>query len=145
VHVAATGLISPNGTVLTPDGRTLIVAETHGARLTAFDVQPDGTLTNQRIWASLPSVWPDGIALDAEGAVWVANAVGPECLRVGEGGAILARVATSDRCFACALGGPDRQTLYLITGPGGGRERAIAQRGGKVETTRVEVPGAGWP
>jgi sugar lactone lactonase YvrE len=93
----------------------------------------------------LPAVWPDGIALDAEGAVWVANAVGPECLRVGEGGMILARVATRDRCFACALGGPDRRTLYLITGPTAVPEEAIALRGGKVETTRVEVPGAGWP
>jgi sugar lactone lactonase YvrE len=144
IHVAATGLRFPNGTVVTPDGSMLVVAETFGERLTAFDIGADGTLTNRRTWAALPGVVPDGIALDAEGAIWVANPVAAECLRVAPGGGVLERVATSQPCYACALGGPDRLTLFLLTNPpydpAGHGENA-----GRVETVPVAVPGAGWP
>lgn len=142
VHVATTGLRFPNGTVVTPDESTLVVAETFAERLTAFDIGADGALTNRRTWANLPGVVPDGIALDAEGAIWIANPIVPECLRVAPGGAVLDRVTASQPCYACALGGSDRSTLFLLTNPlfdmtwGGG---------GRIETVAVAVPGAGWP
>jgi sugar lactone lactonase YvrE len=145
VHVAAGDLRFPNGMVVTPDGGTLIVAETFGARLTAFDVAADGSLSNRRAWARIPRSSPDGICLDAAGAVWVANAIAPECLRVAEGGEILERVETSQRCFACMLGGPDRRTLFMLTAPVDDLERGRELRGGKIEVTQVEAPGAGWP
>ena len=89
VHVAADDLAFPNGTVLTPDGRTLIVAESFAARLTAFDVAADGTLSRRRIWAALEGAVPDGICLDAEGAIWVASPLSKEVLRVREGGEVV--------------------------------------------------------
>jgi sugar lactone lactonase YvrE len=144
VHVAATGLRFPNGTVISPDGATLVVAETFAERLTAFDVETDGALTNRRTWAELPGVVPDGIALDAEGAIWVANPVAPECLRVASGGAVVERVATSQPCYACALGGPDRLTLFLLTNPPY-EPGAHGENAGRVEAVTVTVPGAGWP
>jgi sugar lactone lactonase YvrE len=144
VHVAATGLRFPNGTVITPDGSTLVVAETFGERLTAFAITADGTLANRRVWAELPGVVPDGIALDAARAIWVANPTAPECLRVAPGGAVLERVATSQPCYACALGGPDRATLYLLTNPPFDAS-AIGGDGGRIETVAVAVPGVGWP
>ncbi|HVP98798.1 MAG TPA: SMP-30/gluconolactonase/LRE family protein [Roseiarcus sp.] len=100
VGIASDELHFPNGTVITPDGKTLIVAETLATCLTAFDIGPDGALSGRRIWAStLPRV-PDGIALDADGAVWIANALGPECVRISEGGEALDVVATSQNCYA---------------------------------------------
>jgi sugar lactone lactonase YvrE len=143
VQVAAEGLRFPNGSVITANGRTLIVAETYARRLSAFEIAADGTLSNRRVWAALDGVAPDGICLDAEGAVWVANPRAPECLRVAEGGAILDRVQAGQRCFACALGGPDRQTLFLVTAPGSGG--AAVQGKGAIERVRVDVAGAGWP
>jgi sugar lactone lactonase YvrE len=143
VHVAATGLRFPNGTVVTPDGSTLIVAETFGERLTAFEIASDGTLWNRRVWAELPGMVPDGIALDAAGTIWVANPIAPECLRVAPGGAVLERVATSQPCYACVLGGPDRTTLYLLTNPP--FDASAIGGGGRVETVAVAIPGAGWP
>jgi sugar lactone lactonase YvrE len=147
VTEAAAGLMFPNGMVLTPDGATLIVAETYGARLTAFDVAPDGTLSRQRTWADLSGtgIYPDGICLDAEGAVWVANAAGTACLRVRAGGGIVAEEQFSQRCYACALGGPDRRTLYAMTAPGSDEALAAQAPRGLVEQARVPVPGAGWP
>ena len=112
---AAADLAFPNGTVITEDGATLIIAESMGGRLTAFDREPDGTLTNRREWAALPGVAPDGICLCADGSVWVANALAPECVRVAEGGEVLERVTTSMNCYACMLGDDDRRTLYLVT------------------------------
>jgi sugar lactone lactonase YvrE len=145
VQVAASDLKAPNGAVITPDGRTLIVAESLGLRLTAFDMAEDGTLSNRRVWAPTFPAIPDGICLDAEGAVWVANLLAPECLRIAEGGEVLARVTTSQPCFACALGGPDRSTLFLMTAPGTSIQERTATRLGRIETARVDVPGAGWP
>jgi sugar lactone lactonase YvrE len=144
-QVAAADLSFPNGTVITPDGRVLIVAETLAGRLTAFDVGPNGELTGRRVWASLPWCAPDGICLDGEGRIWVANAIGPECLLVAEGGAIVDRVGTSQTCFACMLGGADRQTLYTMTAPTSTESVAKRSRSGRIEQARVEVGGAGLP
>lgn len=148
VQVAAGDMHFPNGTVLTPDRRTLIVGESYGQRLTAFDVAGDGTLGNRRVWAQLhgKGVGPDGICLDAEGAIWLASPVTREVLRVREGGAITDRIPTQDQAVACMLGGSDRSTLFVLTGrvmvtP----EQSLAQRGGAIWKTRVCVPGAGWP
>ncbi len=137
-------VLFPNGPAVTPDGRTLIVAETMGRRLTAFDIEEDGTLSNRRTFADLGSRLPDGIALDAEGAVWFADAGGDACVRVREGGEVTDVVDTGRGCFACALGGPDRTTLFLLTGEGFSGE-AMRKRSGAIEVVDVTVPGAGTP
>lgn len=143
---AAEDLFFPNGTVITPDGRTMIVGETQGHRLTAFDVAPDGTLSNRRVWAQFEdAVFPDGICLDAEGAIWVSDARGSALLRVREGGKIDGTVSTGSRyAFACMLGGADRRTLFVCTSTGSGPGMAD-KRDGAIETVRVDVPGAGLP
>lgn len=142
---AADDLSFPNGTVITQDGRTLIVAETLAHRLTAFDVGADGTLTNQRLFAALDGCFPDGICLDAEGAVWVADARTPRVLRVRDGGSIERTISTGERfAFACMLGDDDRRTLYLCTSTGSGPAMAD-KRDGAIERVRVDVPGAGLP
>ncbi|MHB8463657.1 MAG: SMP-30/gluconolactonase/LRE family protein [Acidimicrobiales bacterium] len=143
-EVAATDLRFPNGSVITPDGATLIVGESMGSRYTAFTVGDDGTLSDRRVWAELPGRAPDGCALDAGGAIWMADAVGSGCVRVAEGGEILEVVTPSQAVFACALGGPDRRTLYLITAPSFGDARAGSGQG-RIEVVDVDVPGAGWP
>jgi len=142
---AAEDLVFPNGMVITPDGRTLIVGETFANRLTVFDRGEDGSLANRRVFAELPGCYPDGICLDAEGAVWVANPRGDRVLRVLEGGRIADSVATPQRgSYACMLGGPDRRTLFILTNTGSGP--AMAQKAdGRIETVRVPVPGAGLP
>lgn len=135
----------PNGSVVMPDGATLIVAETFASKLTAFEISADGSLTNRRTWAELPDRSPDGICLDAEGAVWVADANAPQCLRVGEGGEVLDAIDTSPRrCFACMLGGPERRTLFLCVAEAYSGD-AIRRRSGAIEAVEVAVPGAGWP
>jgi sugar lactone lactonase YvrE len=142
---AADDLAFPNGTVITDDGGTLIIAESMGGQLSAFDRLSDGTLTNRRVWASLEGVAPDGICLCADGTVWVANAGGSECVRVAEGGEIVERVITSQGCFACMLGGDDRLTLYLVTAASSDAAKARAARNGALEQVRTSVPGAGRP
>ncbi len=144
-HEAATDLQFPNGAVITDDGATLIIAESMGGRLTAFDRQSDGALTNRREWAALSGVAPDGICLCADGSVWVANALAPECLRVAEGGEVLERVATSMNCYACMLGDDDRRTLYLVVAADSHAAKAHAARHGALEKVRTTVPGAGLP
>lgn len=144
-EVAATDLRFPNGSVITPDGRTLVVGESMGARYTAFTIEENATLTDRRVWAEVPGKGPDGCVLDAEGAIWMADAYGGVCFRVAEGGEILASVSASQPVFACTLGGPDRRTLYLITAPGVGKKRCKGQGHGRAETVPVDVPGAGWP
>jgi sugar lactone lactonase YvrE len=144
-HQAATDLAFPNGTVITDDGGTLIIAESMGQQLSAFDREADGTLTGRRVWAALPGIAPDGICLCADGSVWVANALGSECVRVAEGGEILERVATSQGCFACMLGGEDRLTLYLVTAASSDAAKARVARNGALEQVRTSVPGAGLP
>ena len=110
----ADGLLFPNGMAVTPDDGTLLVAESHGARLTAFDIAPDGTLTNRRVWADLPGGAPDGICVDATGAVWYADVPNKHCRRVREGGEVLATIPLPDGAFDCALT-DDQQTLYAVT------------------------------
>jgi sugar lactone lactonase YvrE len=146
VSRAAEDLFFPNGTVITPNGRTLIVAETQAHRLTAFDVGPGGALDRRRVWAPLEDgVFPDGICLDTEGAVWVSDARGPALLRVREGGGVAQTVSTGTRfAFACMLGGADRRTLFVCTSTGSGPGMAD-KREGAIETVRVDVPGAGLP
>jgi len=146
VHVAATEVMFPNGVVITPDDRTLILGETFAARLTAFDKAPDGTLSRRRVFAQLEGgAVPDGIALDAEGAVWVASPTTGECLRVHEGGRVSRRVRGSELAYACALGGPDRKTLFICTAGTHIPAECIEKRNGKIETVQVDVAGAGWP
>jgi sugar lactone lactonase YvrE len=137
--IAADDLLFPNGVVLTPDQKTLIVAETFGQRLTAFTVGDDGLLTDRRVFAALPGRSPDGICLDSQGAVWVADAAGKACVRVREGGEVLDTITTARGCFACALGGDDGQTLFLCTAEGFG-PRETARNTGAIETVRVSVP-----
>jgi sugar lactone lactonase YvrE len=143
--VEATGMEFPNGSVITPDGGTLIVAESFGRRLTAFTRRADGTLHDQRVWADLGDGVPDGICLDAEGAVWYADPLADEAVRVAEGGQVLDRVATDRGCYACMLGGPDRTTLYLLTAGATQPEEAARQLSGQVVSVPVDVAGAGWP
>jgi sugar lactone lactonase YvrE len=140
VQVAATDLLFPNGVVISADGRTLIVAETFGQRLTAFAVAPDGTLSGRRLFAALPGRAPDGICLDQAGAVWVADAAGRACVRVTEGGTITDVVATERGCYACALGGAGGRSLFLCTADGYD-PGAMAKRTGSIEFVEVAVAG----
>lgn len=145
VHKAADGLLFPNGTVITPDGKTMIVGETFAHRLTAFDVAADGTLSNQRLWATIEGCYPDGICLDAEGAIWVSDPFGRRVLRVLEGGKITHSLDLAPRgAYACMLGAEDRRTLFVVTNSGSG-PAAADKRDGRIETMRVDVPGVGWP
>jgi sugar lactone lactonase YvrE len=162
VSVAAAGLLFPNGSVITPDGSTLIVAESWAQRLTAFDLQADGSLANRREWAGFappqapagpgqPAQWgcaPDGITLDAEGAVWVADAANKRAIRVREGGELLEEIRAGDLdVIACTLGGDDGHTLFLCTTPDFRLppEEAARTRPARILTCRVEVPHAGAP
>ncbi len=133
----------PNGAVLTPDGSTLIVAETMAMRLTAFTVDEDGTLRDRRVWAPLEFAAPDGICLDSEGQVWFANALTNTCQRVAPGGEITASATTTQTAFACALGGPDRTTLFVMTAPTSDRFKVADARLGAIEAVNVDVPGTG--
>jgi len=142
--VAAAGMDFPNGSVITPDGRTLVVAETLGRRLTAFTIGPAGELGERRTWADLGGRLPDGICLDADGAIWIANPAAAECVRVAEGGEVLDVVETDQPCFACMLGGDDGRTLFMLTATGDADEQARA-RTGHVLVTDVAVPRAGRP
>ena len=145
VQVAAADMHFPNGSVITPDGRTLIVGETLAGRLTAFDIAEDGGLSNRRLWAPTWPRVPDGIALDADGAVWIANPVAPECVRIGEGGAVLEVIDTGQSCYACALGGPDGRSLFMLTAAPLGAEGADGAPTGRVLITSVATPAAAPP
>jgi sugar lactone lactonase YvrE len=144
--VAAENMLFPNGTVITPDGKTLIIAETFAYQLTAFDIGADGALSNRRVYAPLDGLHPDGICLDAEGAIWVACPFMNKIIRVREGGEIAQEIPLPGRdSFACMLGGDDRRTLYKCTAPHFQPEITIPARAGRIEAVRVEVPGAGLP
>lgn len=138
-------MVFPNGTVLTPDGATLIVGETLAFRLSAFDVAGDGTLSSRRVFAQMKFVFTDGMCLDAEGQIWLANASRPQCLRVKEGGEITGEVVTSQTAFACVLGGDTRTTLFVMTAPTSDRFEAPHVVEGKIEAVSVNVAGAGTP
>ena len=147
INVASDGLIFPNGMVITPDGKTMIVAETLALRLTAFDIAADGSLSNRRVWADLSAhmAAPDGICLDAEGAVWIANALAPRLMRIGEGGVVLDDVETTMNTYACMLGGPEGKHLFAMTAPTSDSRHAPLARNGAIEVFEVAVPHAGLP
>ena len=145
--VVAEGLHFPNGMVIAPDGRTLIVAECMGHRLTAFDIRADGTLADRRLFAQLPGdVHPDGIALDAEGAVWLANPEGrPAVLRVREGGEIAECVELDTQAYAVMLGGPERRHLFICASDSHDPARIAKAPSATLQVVEVDVPGAGYP
>jgi sugar lactone lactonase YvrE len=146
VHAAAEDMWFPNGMVIPPDGRTLIVAETFAERLTAFDIQPGGWLTNRRVFAPLEKIFADGICLDAEGAVWVTCAGGHKTIRVLEGGKITHTIRHEDRhSYACMLGGEDRRDLYICTAEDHLPQKTVQSMSGRIERVKVDVPGAGLP
>lgn len=142
----ADGLAFPNGMAVTPDNSTLIVAESFGKKLTAFDISADGNLSRRRVWADLGSGVPDGICLDAEGALWYGDVPNKRCARVREGGEELLSIALDRGCFACALGGADLRTLFMLTAEWRGFDNMTDQpRTGRVQTVRAPAPGVGWP
>jgi sugar lactone lactonase YvrE len=144
--VAAEEMAFPNGSVITPDGSTLIVAETFGARLTAFDIKTDGSLGNRRVWAEVEGAFPDGICLDAEGGIWVASPAGQTgVMRVCEGGEITHRFDVATQAYACMLGGPQRKTLFMLTAETINPDGARAKSSGRIEMVPVDIPGAGMP
>lgn len=161
VTVVARDLYFPNGAMLSPDGKTLMVCETMGNRISSFEVQPNGRLGPRRDWAAwapppamrdVPSVMaglkmaPDGAALDAEGAIWFADAVGNRAIRMAPGGTILEEISTGNMgCFALTLGGPDRRTLFLCVAPDFHEQARMASRAAAIWTTQVRVSGAGHP
>lgn len=145
VSVAAAEMHFPNGTVITPDGKTLIVGETLGGVLTAFDVGPSGALSNRRVWASTTPRVPDGIALDAVGRIWIANPIAPECALIAEGGEVVEVIDTGQPCYACMLGGDDGRTLFMLTAKSSVAHDAAAAPTGKLLIATVDAPHAGWP
>ena len=144
VRAVADGLSFPNGTVVTPDGKTLIVGESRGLRLTAFDIEEDGSLSNRRLWADL-GVSADGIALDEEGCIWVASPRGPGFIRVVEGGEIKETIESDMLAIACALGGEDRRTLFLLEAKEANPQKIEGRGNARIRHTRVDVAGAGIP
>jgi sugar lactone lactonase YvrE len=145
VQVAADEMHFPNGSVITPDGKTLIVAETLGFCLTAFDIADDGSLSHRRVWASTGMRIPDGICLDADGAVWFANPMANECVRIAEGGEILEVINTGQLCFACMLGGDNGRSLFMLTADSADAHTAAAAPSGRVLVTEVDSPRSGFP
>jgi sugar lactone lactonase YvrE len=147
VREVAGEIAFPNGMVVTPDNQTLVVAESFAARLTAFDIAEDGTLSNRRVWAD--GVGPDGICLDAEGCIWASSGtMTNDCARIRPGGEILERVELDRPCFAAMLGGPDRRTLFMLTAQWHGTEamdEVVRARTGQVLVADAPAPGVGWP
>jgi sugar lactone lactonase YvrE len=143
----ANELAFPNGMVITPDNKTLVVAESFASRLTAFDIADDGTLSNRRVWAD--GVGPDGICLDADGCIWASSAnMANDCARIREGGEVLERIDLGRPCFATMLGGPGRRTLFMLTADWRGTgevEDVIKERTGQVLVVDAPAPGVGWP
>jgi sugar lactone lactonase YvrE len=145
-RVAADEMVIPNGSIITPGGTTLIVAESLGRRLTAFDIRPNGELSNRRVHAECPGRGPDGICMDEEGAVWAAMPLAREFQRIMPGGEVVDSVAIDGRmAIACALGGADRETLFLLTAMDHDPIALAGTRQAQIHTIRVAVPGAGIP
>ncbi len=142
-RLAADGLVFPNSANVLPGTRTLVVSETWGGKLTAFDIEPDGSLTGRRTWADLPAgVTPDGSTVDAEGAIWVCSVDTGAFLRVVEGGEVTDRIDAPGLCaIDCALGGPDGRTLYLATADSYDPATTATSRAGRISAVRVAVPG----
>jgi len=148
VREVASSFAFPNGMAVTPENSTLIIAESHGKKLTAFDIAKDGSLSHRRVWADLGSGVPDGICIDADNAVWYADVPNKRCVRVREGGEVLQTVTVDRGCFACMLGGADRKTLFIVATEWRGMEKigeVARARTGQVLTITAPVPGAGWP
>jgi len=146
VGQVADGVAFPNGMIVTPDNATLIVAESYGKRLTAFDIAAHGGLSNRRVWADLGDGAPDGICLDAENAIWYADVPHQRCVRVREGGEVLQTVELDRGCFACALGGADKKTLFMIATEWRGAEGMTSgARTGQVLMVDAHAAGVGWP
>jgi sugar lactone lactonase YvrE len=142
----AEGVAFPNGMVVTPDNSTLIVAESYGNELTAFEIAADGSLSNRRLWADLQGGAPDGICLDAENAIWYGDVPNKRCVRVREGGEVLQTIELDRGCFACTLGGADKRTLFLMANEWRGpANMADGSRRGQVLTAEAPAPGVGWP
>jgi sugar lactone lactonase YvrE len=145
-RAVADGIAFPNGSVITPDGRTLLVGESMAARISAFDINTDGGLSNRREWAKLEGATVDGMCLDAEGAVWTACPYSGRVLRIQEGGKVVDEVkGTNVGMYACMLGGTDRRTLYLCTAASHVPDETRAARQGRIEAIDVDTPGAGLP
>lgn len=146
VHTVAEDLMFPNGMVITPDGKTLIVGESWGLCLTAFDIDEAGDLSNRRVWAQLQDRrTPDGICLDDAGGIWIASPITKEFLRVEEGGAITDVIPAGRQAIACMLGGEDGKTLFMLSSESTHYEACRDLMSAQVTTTRVEHAGAGWP
>jgi sugar lactone lactonase YvrE len=142
----AGGLAFPNGMLVMPDSSTLIVAESYAKRLTAFDIGADGSLSNRRVWADLGDGVPDSICADTENAVWYADVPNKRCVRVREGGQVLETIDLDRGCFACALGGPNGTTLFMLAQEWSGPENMFkGPRSGLALTTEAPAPRAGWP
>jgi sugar lactone lactonase YvrE len=136
--IVAENMAFPNGIIITPDGKTIVVGETFAARLTAFDIQDDGSLANRRIWANLKSLAPDGICLDEKGGIWVSAPGRHRVVRVLEGGETTHIVKVENDAYACMLGGPDRKRLFIATSD-------QTRTNGRIEYIDVEYAGAGLP
>jgi len=133
---------------ITPDNLTLIIAESYGKKLTSFDIAADGSLLNRRVWAPLGDGVPDGICIDADGAVWYADVPNKRCVRVREGGEVLQTVTVDRGCFACMLGGEKKKTLFIIATQWRGMDKVaeVAQeRTGQVLTYETLAEHVGWP
>jgi sugar lactone lactonase YvrE len=142
----ADGIAFPNGMAITPDNKTLIIAESYGKRLTAFDIVADGSLSNRHVWADLGDGCPDGICIDAEGAVWYGDVPNKRCVRVREGGEMLQTINLDRGCFACMLGGADKTTLFMMAAVWRGFEHMNdGARTGQIYTMEAPFPGVGWP
>jgi sugar lactone lactonase YvrE len=142
----AEGVAFPNGMAVTPDDSTIIVAESYGKKLTAFDIAGDGGLSNRRVWADLGDGVPDGICLDAEGAVWYGDVPNTRCVRVREGGEVLQAIDLDLGCFACMLGGDGGKTLFMMVQEWGGTGNMTGgPRTGRVMATEAPAAGAGRP
>jgi sugar lactone lactonase YvrE len=145
VEVFARDVVFPNGSVITPSGDTLLIAETFAHRISAFGLDVGGRVSSRRLWAELGKHTPDGICMDAEAALWVASPGTKTLFRVQQGGGILDRCTTRGTPYACMLGGEDRRTLYICTSETDDPQEAIKQRSGRIEQVRVAVAGAGLP
>jgi sugar lactone lactonase YvrE len=142
----ADGIAFPNGMAVTPDNSTLIAAESYGQKLTAFQIAADGSLSKPRVWADLGDGVPDGICLDAEGAIWYADVPNKQCVRVREGGEVLQTIHLDRGCFSCALGGTDRTTLFMVATQWRGTEGMTDKsRTSQLLTVQAPAPGVGWP
>src|SRR5262245_35806500 len=148
IRQVADGIAFPNGMAVTPDDSTQIAAESYGRKLTAFDIERDGSLSNRRVWADLGNGVPDGICIDSDNAVWYGDVPNKRCVRVREGGEVLQVIDLDRGCFACMLGGVDRKTLFMVTAEWRGMEKiaeVARERTGQVLSIDAPAAGVGWP